>query len=349
MKGAFKSLSTAMVKGFVRDKATLFFTFVFPLMFLVVFGLLFRDAGTEKIKLGAVGDGPVIAALEDTGAVEIERFDTLDAGVAKVRGGDLPGLVEATGDRVVLRFAASNQAQAGTVQGLVAGVTQALNVAESGGPPKYDFSAEQVEDASLKPIQYLTPGILSWGIAITAVFGASLTLVNWRRKQVLRRLRLAPVSATTILSSRIVVTIGVAILQAVLFVGVASLPVFGLKLSGAWWLAIPVFLAGITAFFSIGMLVGSFCKTEEAASGAANIVVLPMAFLSGTFFPIDQAPPWLQTVSKVFPLRHMNDGMMDFLVRGKGAEALVVPCAVLVGFTLVVGFVAAKVFSWEDS
>ncbi|MGQ0839831.1 ABC transporter permease [Actinokineospora sp.] len=349
MKGPFKSLSTAMLKGFFRDKTTLFFTFVFPLMFLVIFGLLFGEAGAEKIKLGAVGDGPVIAALEQSGAVEIERFDTVDAGVAKVRDGDLPGLVEARGDTVVLRFAASDQTLAGTVRGLVAGLTQELNVRASGQPPRFEFQAQQVEDASLKPIQYLTPGILSWGIAITAVFGASLTLVSWRRKQVLRRLRLAPVGPVTILNSRILVTIAVALAQAVLFVGVALLPVFGLQLSGTWWLAIPVFLSGILAFFSIGMLVGAFCKTEEAASGAANIVVLPMAFLSGTFFPIDLAPEWLQTVSKVFPLRHMNDGMMDFMVRGKSAEALLVPCAVLIGFTLVVGFIATRVFSWEDS
>ena len=61
---AFKSLASAMVKIFYRDKATLFFTFVFPLMFLVVFGLLFRDAGESKTEIGVVGDGPVIVALE---------------------------------------------------------------------------------------------------------------------------------------------------------------------------------------------------------------------------------------------------------------------------------------------
>ncbi|HVK22057.1 MAG TPA: ABC transporter permease [Actinokineospora sp.] len=349
MTGAFKSLSVAMVKGFVRDKATLFFTFVFPLMFLVVFGLLFRDAGTDKLKIGAVGDGPVLAALEQSGVVELERFDTVEAGVQKVRDGDLPGMVEATGNTVSLRFAASDQAQAGLVQGIVAGFTQELNVRATGQPPRFQFTAAQVEDASLKPIQYLTPGILSWGIAVTAVFGAALTMVNWRRKQVLRRLRLAPVTPTTVLSSRLSVTIGVAVAQAFVFVGVALLPVFGLRLSGTWWLSIPVFLSGILAFFAIGMLIGAFTKTEEAATGAANIVVLPMAFLSGTFFPIDAAPPWLQTVSKIFPLRHMNDGMMDFLVRGKSVTAMLVPCAVLIGFTLVVGFIASKVFTWEDS
>jgi len=45
----------------------------------------------------------------------------------------------------------------------------------------------------------------------------------------------------------------------------------------------------------------------------------------------------------------MNDGIMDFLVRGQGADALVVPCAVLSAFVLVVGLIAAKVFQWEDA
>lgn len=346
---AFKSLATAMVKIFYRDKTTLFFTFVFPLMFLVVFGLLFRDVGTSKTEIGVVGDGPVIAGLEQTGALSLTRFGTVDEAVQKVRDGDLPAMVAQDGDRVTYRFAQSDQTQAGVVSGIVQGVVSHMNQQASGQPEKYTIDASNVEDSSLKPIQYITPGIMSWGVAVTAVFGAALTLVSWRKKQVLRRIRLAPVSVPTVLTARVVVTVGIAVVQAVMFVGIGLLPVFGLQLTGTWWLAIPVFLLGILAFFAIGMLVGAFCRTEEAATGAANIVVLPMAFLSGTFFPIDRAPPWIRTISNVFPLRHMNDGIMDFLVRGQGASALVLPCAVLAGFTLVVGLIAAKVFQWEDA
>jgi len=346
---AFKSLALAMVKGFYRDKATLFFTFVFPLMFLVIFGLLFRDAGSEKITIGAVGEGPVITTLGETGVLELERYPTMEEAVAKVRDGDLPAAVGQFGNDITFRFAASDQNQAGTVRGIVVGVVDKLNLAATNQPPRYQVEASNVEDASLKPIQFITPGIMSWGVAISAVFGASLTLVNWRKKQVLRRIRLAPVHVSTVLTSRVVVSIGVAIVQAAVFLGIGSLPVFGLQLVGTWALALPVFLLGVLAFFAIGMLVGAFCKTEEAATGAANIVVMPMAFLSGTFFPIEQSPEWMQAVSLVFPLRHMNDGIMDFLVRGQDASALVVPCLVLAAFTVVVGGIAAKVFQWEDS
>ena len=345
---AFKSLSLAMTKGFLRDKAALFFTFLFPLMFLVVFGLLFQDAGTDKIKVGTVGDGPVVAALEQIDAVEIQRFDTVEAAVAGVQAGDLPGMVSQQGAEVQLRFAASDQTRAGLLQGLISGIVDKTNIAATGQPARFTLDAHQVEDESLAAIQYLTPGILSWAVAFAGVFGSALTFVAWRKKQVLRRIRLAPVSPALVLTSRVGVTLGTALAQAVLFVGVALLPVFGLKLSGTWYLALPIFLLGMLAFFAIGLLVGAFAKTEEAATGAAQIIVMPMAFLSGTFFPIDQAPGWLQAVSKVFPLRHMNDGMLDFMVRGKGPEALVVPCAVLLGFTVVVGFVATRVFRWED-
>lgn len=345
---AFKSLATAMVKIFYRDKATLFFTFVFPLMFLVAFGLLFRDVGDSKTEIAVVGDGPVITGLQQTGALELTHFPTVDEAVAKVEDGDLPAMVAEDGDKITFRFAQSDQTQASVVGGIVQGVVSHMNQQATGQPERFTIDATNVEDSSLKPIQYITPGIMSWGVAVTAVFGAALTLVSWRRKQVLRRIRLAPVGASTVLTARVVVTLGVAIVQAVVFVGIGSLPIFGLQLTGTWWLAIPVFVLGILAFFAIGMLVGAFCKTEEAATAAANIVVLPMAFLSGTFFPIDQAPPWLRTVSNVFPLRHMNDGIMDFLVRGQGASALVLPCAVLTGFLLVVGFIASRVFQWED-
>jgi ABC-2 type transport system permease protein len=345
---AFKSLALAMLKGFYRDKATLFFTFVFPLMFLVVFGLLFRDAGAEKIDIGVVGEGPVIAGLEQTGAFEIERHAELEDAVRKVRDGDLPAVVAENGDEITFRFARSDPTQAGTVSGIVQGVVSQLNQQATGEAPKFRVDGANVEDDSLEPIQFITPGIMSWGVAITAVFGAALTLVSWRKKQVLRRIRLAPVHASTVLTSRVVVTFGVAVVQALIFLGIGSLPAFGLKLTGTWALAIPVFLLGVLAFFAIGMLVGAFCKTEEAATGAANIVVLPMAFLSGTFFPVDQMPAWLQSVSKAFPLRHMNDGIMDFLVRGQGPAALVVPCLVLTAFIVVVGAIAAKVFQWED-
>lgn len=344
----FGALSKAMVKGFVRDKATLFFTFLMPLMFLVIFGLIFSSGGASKTEIGVVGDGSVISDLREFDAVELKPVESVEAAEEQVRAGDLPAYIAQDGTDITLRYAASDRTQAATVQGIVRGFVNQANIAATGQPPRFALDATQVEDDSLQAIQYLAPGIMSWAISIAAVFGAALTFVNWRKKQVLRRLRLAPVQPLAVLGSRVLVSLGVALVQFLVFVGIALLPMFGLKLSGQWWLAIPLLLLGTLAFFSVGMLIGALCKTEESANGASNLVVLPMAFLSGAFFPTEMMPAWLQSGSQILPMRHLNEGLLDVMVRGQGVDVLVIPALVLTGFTVVLGLLAAKLFRWEE-
>ncbi len=346
---AFTSLSSAALKGFFRDKVALFFSFAFPLMFIVIFGLLFADQGAEQIEIGVTGDGPVIQALESTGAFDLTEFDTFQEGFAQVRDGELPAVVAVEGSTVTLRFAASDQTAAATVRGIVEGVVNDVNLRSAGVEPQFQVRAQQVEDSSLKPIQFIVPGMMSWGVALGAVFGSAFTLVSWRKKQVLRRIRSAPIGIFTVLGSRLVATMMIGIVQAIVFIGVGTLPLFGLQLAGRWWLAIPVLLLGIIAFFAVGLVIGAFCKTEEATSGVANAVIVPMAFLSGVFFPLDGAPGWMQTISDFMPLKHMNEGVSAFLVNNQGPEALVMPSVVLAGFTVLMLAIAAKVFNWESS
>jgi len=138
----------------------------------------------------------------------------------------------------------------------------------------------------------------------------------------------------------------VAMLQMLTFVGLA-MAAFGLQLNGSWYMVVPLLVCGTLAFMSIGLLAGSVAKTEEGATSLANFVVLPMAFLSGSFFSLDHAPVWLKTVSNLLPLKHLNDGMLDVMVRGQGPSAAVKPMVILLGFALVVTLIAARLFQWE--
>ena len=347
----FASLLKAMWKGFARDRAATFFTIVFPLLFLVIFGGIFKSASAPKIHLGVVGPSPMLdQALRSPGLAEmldIDRSADLDAAKAQVADGDLDAVINEQGNTVEMHYSAADQVKAGTVQAVMSQVVQQANVQASGVPPTYTLQATSVEDSSLKPIQYLTPGLLGWAIASSAVFGASATLVTWRTKGLLRRLRLAPVGAGHILGARVLLSLMISLVQLALFLAVASLPFFGLKLHGSWWLAIPVLLAGTLAFLAIGMLIGGVAKTQESAQAITQLVVLPMAFLGGSFFPLDNAPSWIQHVSRAFPLRYLNDAMLDVIGRGRGVDAIWVPMAVLVGIAATVGAVAMRVFRWE--
>ncbi len=65
------------------------------------------------------------------------------------------------------------------------------------------------------------------------------------------------------------------------------------------------------------------------------------------FFPIDGAPRWLDVVSHLLPLRYLNDGMLDVLVRGRGAASAVQPMLILLGFAVAVVVIASRFFTWE--
>ncbi len=263
-----------------------------------------------------------------------------------MRKGDADVAVEMRGDTLVAHYTQTDQTKAATTQGTLNAFVDGANQDASGQPPRYALRTERVEDKSLKTIQFVTPGLLGWAVAMSAAFGAAATLQGWRNSKLLRRLQLSPVPASSVVAARVVVTVLIALVQMVIFVGL-GMAAFGLQLTGSWWMSVPLLIAGTLAFMSLGLLAGALAKTQEGAVNLANFLVLPMAFLSGSFFPLDGSPQWLQVTSQLLPLRHLNDGMLDVMVRGDGPGAALLPIAILLGFATVVTLVAVRLFRWE--
>lgn len=355
---AFGALSRAILLGFLRDKAAVFFAIVFPLMFLVLFGAIFDNQDQARVELVTVGEVSLLddlpaearAAFDDT--FEVTSADDLDDALEQVRKGDADVAVEQRGDALVAHYTQTEQVSAAITQGTLRAFVDATNVARlaaaSGTPPPYTFQAERVEDESLTTIQFVTPGLLGWAVAMSASFGAAATLQGWRQSKLLRRLQLSPVSTRTIVGARIAVTVAVALMQMAIFIGLGA-AAFGLTLAGSWWMTIPILVVGTLCFMAIGLLAGAVAKSTEGAVNMANFFVLPMAFLSGSFFPLEGAPSWLRFVSNLLPLKHLNEGMLDVMVRGEPPSAALLPIAVLAGFALVVTLVAARLFRWETT
>ncbi|WP_344531872.1 ABC transporter permease [Streptomyces albiaxialis] len=356
--GPFWSLSAAMTKGLLRDRAAVFFTLVFPLMFLLLFGALFKDQSTPQAEITQVGDVKVldsIPAKEREGLREVLKIEKTDGSAAareealeEVRKGDTDAAVFQRGNgKVELRYSAADQTRSGNVRGVLDSLVQQANQRATGQPPAYRLTTATLEDQSTKPIQYLTPGLLGWAVAMGGVFGSSFNLVSWRKKRILRRLWLAPIGPGAVIGARVGVNLAMAFAQTAIFLGVALLPYYGLELTGHWWLCLPLIACGTLAFMSIGLLVGSWAKSEEAANGLAQIIILPMAFLSGAFFPLDAAPSWVRTVSEFLPLKHLSQAMQDVLSRGEGWGAALPVMGGLLLFAAVVSFLASRLFRWD--
>jgi ABC-2 type transport system permease protein len=190
-RSAFGALSVAIVKGFVRDKSSVFFALIFPLMFLVLFGGLLSDQSESKVDLIQVGDVSVLdglpaearEAFDDT--FDVEKTQDLQAAISKVRKGDADVAVQMRGDTLVAHYTQTDQVKAAVTQGALRAFVDGANVAllagDAGQPPTYSLQTERVEDDSLDTIQFVMPGLLGWAVAMSASFGAAATLQGWRQ------------------------------------------------------------------------------------------------------------------------------------------------------------------------
>ena len=348
---AFRSLSRAMLRGFVRDRTALAFSILLPVLFLALFGSLYRSSTTPKLSVIEIGNVSLLSHIASqpglSGVLTVSHNSDKKAAVREVRRGDADVAVQQIGNQLIVHFSVADPTTAGIVQTVFSSIVQQADQARA-GPGSYRLLSKQVESTTLKPIQFLAPGLLAWAIASGATFGAAITLVNWRHNKLLRRLRLAPVSTGSVVLARVGVSLIVALIQMALFLLIATTPYFGLKLTPGWWMAIPLLICGTLAFMSIGLLVGSFAKTQQAATAIANLIILPMAFLGGAFIPLDFAPPWLRDASYVMPLRYLVTGMQDVMARGEGPGAALPAIGILVALTVVLTTVAVRVFRWDE-
>jgi ABC-2 type transport system permease protein len=347
------TVSRAIILGFSRDKTGLFFTVAFPLVFLFIMGGLFGNGGTPRATVIEVGSVAVLDTMSAEAHEQIDKVldvrrgtDLADA-LSQVRQGEVAAAIEQRGNTVVVHYSTSDAAGSGTVRGIMLSLVQTANLAESSEPPKFGYENASVDTVAVKPIQTITPGLLGWAIATGATFTAASTLVGWRQRRFLRRLTLCPISMGSVVGARLLVSGGVALAQTALFLAVAAL-LFDLPLEHDWWATIPLVLAGTLAFLSIGLLTGARLRSPEVAGGVANLLVIPMAFLSGSFFSLNLAPAWLQTVSLALPLRHLNDSMMAVLGRGASAWSVLPQFGLLLGFAAVVTVLAVRLFRWDD-
>src|SRR4029453_699211 len=161
MSSSFSSLSRAMARGFVRDKTAVFFTVLFPLMFLVLFGVLLSNPSAPRSEVIQVGEVSLLDSIQGEGragldqVLELRRSNGLAAALEEVRKGDADAAVEEQGSQIVLHYSAADRVKAGTVQALFRELVQSGNLAANPVPPQFELASIQVEDQSLKVIQYL--------------------------------------------------------------------------------------------------------------------------------------------------------------------------------------------------
>jgi len=192
----------------------------------------------------------------------------------------------------------------------------------------------------------LLAGMLGYGAANTAFAGLALILVARREMGILKRIRSTPLPAATYLVAVLVSILIVFALQA------ASLFVLGKLLKSTPWpghlLSLVLALAlGAAAFAGLGLAVTGLIRSLEGSSAVVNVLVLPMAFLSGSFGSTTHYPRALRAIGDVLPLKYLLDAINAIYLHGQELWDKPTAVAVLAGWGALGMAVAIRRFRWE--
>jgi ABC-2 type transport system permease protein len=363
---ALRSLTIANVRSFLRDRAALFWTLAFPIVFILLFGTIFSGGGDNQLKVAWVDhDGtPASAGLRATfaGVDLLELKDQpLDEALATMKEGDLDAVLvvpDGYGEVVAAAGGApgsplsitlyTDPTQSNTtasLTGVVESVVSGENQRLSGMPPLLGVDTKAIQTEELSTVSYFVPSILAMALMQLGIF-AAIPLVQQRERLILKRLNATPLPRWTLVGSNVLMRLCIAAVQTVLIMSLGLL-VFGVEVTGNLVLTIAFVALGAVTFIAIGYVIASFARTEEAANGMTSIVQFPLMFLSGIFFPLAFMPDWLRGVATVMPLTYLGDALRQTMVGGTPFVPLGLDFLVLAGWLIVCLGISSRFFRWQ--
>jgi ABC-2 type transport system permease protein len=355
-----------------RDRGAVVFTFFWPLLMAVFFGMMFSGGGSGRAGLpialvdedGSEGSQALVTRLEQGDEVEVQRVGTRAEAVDLVRRGRraasvvLPkGFGASTAGvltppaTLAVGFDPSRKAEAGMLQGLLVRAVMELrtrSLPRAAARPPVEFEPAEISAERKGPDNSFAltfaQGIV-WGIlGAAAAFGASI--VAERTRGTLVRLVMSPFARTKILAGKALACFATTTSVSVVLVGIAAVA-FGVRPTSIPILGLAIVCASI-GFVGLMMLLAVVAKTEAAASGMGWAVFLVMALFGGGMVPLFFMPSWMGAVSDASPVKWAILALEGGLWRGFSLAEVAPACGILLaigGLGLAVG---VKFFRWSD-
>jgi ABC-2 type transport system permease protein len=356
------------IKSFYREKTAMFFTIAFPILLILVFGTIFMDQDNMSFELYVQDldrtdtSAQLVKILTLTGKFKIAKVDpAIDAKeyiknnklnlvliipkdyekffYQRVYNNDLNASVKLT---YVYDPSSSSVSTKMQILSLVfAGINQKI----SGTAPFIRSEEASILTKKYRFIEFFIPGIIAMAVMTGSLFGTVYLNTELRQKGIIRKLTTTPITRIDWIMSNILYQFILAVISTIAML-LVSYAVFNVRLQINAWL--PVFIMlDVFAFVGIGMILTRFVKEAESAAAAANAIMFPMMFLSGSFFPIEMMPGFLKTLAWILPLYYINEGLRASMVFSDHMTAL--------RYSAIIGIFAAVVFilgtmatKWEE-
>jgi ABC-2 type transport system permease protein len=193
---------------------------------------------------------------------------------------------------------------------------------------------------------FLMAGGIGMVVASTAFENLSTALARQRDAGILKRLGGTPLRVWTLVGAKVLTVALVTLAQTIIMVA-ANVFLFEAEITGSVFWGLVVLIVGILTFATMGIGLAGLCRNADVAAAAGMAISLPMQFLCGTFFPIEEMPPLLRHIAQALPLTYFVDALRGAMLTGGGPGEYTRDWAILLGCLVVASVVAVKTFRWE--
>lgn len=353
-------------KRFFRDRLALFFSIGFPLIFLFVFGSLNSNSNNVSFNVAIINQSSSNFAKEFVSQAESNKtfkvnkeVKDLDTAKQKMSRSELDaaivlpsdfGAVSPTthvpGGELQVVYTQNNQTSGAALTSILQAQFKEMNAKLVKTETPFTVKGEQLNEKSLTPFDYTFAGLLGFAIIGMGIFGPINVFPELKKMGILRRLSTTPLKVWQYFVSTMIGQAFIGLISlAIMFI--VAIAVFHLTVVGSWLLLIAFLVLSITMILGIGLALGGWAKNERQVAPLANIIVFPMMFLSGTFFPRFMMPEWLQNISGFLPLTPVIDGIRLITTEGRGVIDILPQIGLIGAWLVVIYFIAFRVFRWE--
>jgi ABC-2 type transport system permease protein len=207
----------------------------------------------------------------------------------------------------------------------------------------YNIHTEGAVPGNLSYFDFVAPGIMAMTVMMSVMTGLPAAISHEKEVGTLDGMMAAPINRLAIILGKTLAQTARGLLQGTLILTLAVV-LFGVTIHGSIVLVFALLLLGVFSFVGFGVVITSFAKDQETAMMIMMTLMFPMMFLSGVFFPIQQMPWYMQSISRALPLTYLADALRKVMVLGAGIPTITTEFAIMVGFGVVMTSIAIPVF-----
>jgi len=332
----FLAILHARNMEFIRDRSSLGWNILFPLLLVLGFAAVFSGDPKPLFKVGVLGDPAALAqadaAFFQTKYVQFIPTDDLKTGIDKVEHFQLDMLID-------LRDSGRYWVNSDGPNGYIL-----ERLLRTGGEARYQ--KDVVKGKQIRYVDWVVPGILAMNMMFSCLFGVGYVIVRYRKNGFLKRLKATPLRPFEFLLAQM--TSRLLLIQTITVLVYAGCDYFiHFQMRGSYANLFLISLLGSICLISLGLLVSARLSSEEVAGGILNMLTWPMMLLSGVWFSLEGTNPVVQKIAQFLPLTHIVDSARLIMTEGAGLAQIAPHLAVLAIMTAVFLSIGSFIFRWE--